>query len=60
MSFAFEKGDDNVMLKQPRRAVAPKDVYLEPSELRDVERTTRIEVTAFVLFDCNYLGLSLF
>jgi hypothetical protein len=52
MSFAFEKGDDDVMLKPPRRAVVPKDVYLEPSEVRDMERTTHIEVR-FVCA-CNY------
>jgi hypothetical protein len=44
MSFAFEKPDDDVMLKQPRRAVVPKDVLLEPSEVADMERATHIEV----------------
>jgi hypothetical protein len=44
MSFAFEKPDDDVMLKQPRRAVVPRDVLLEPSEVADMERATHIEV----------------
>jgi hypothetical protein len=48
MSFAFEKPDDDVMLKQPRRAVVPKDVLLEPSEVADMERATHIEVRALL------------
>jgi hypothetical protein len=48
MSFAFEKADDDVMLKPPRRAVVPKDVIVQPGEMRELERTTQIEVRAYL------------
>jgi hypothetical protein len=44
LSFAFETGDDDAMLKPPRRAVVPQDVVIEEQEVPDMEKNTHIEV----------------
>jgi hypothetical protein len=44
LSFAFETGDDDAMLKPPRRAVVPHDVIIAAKEVPDMERNTHIEV----------------
>lgn len=44
MAYAFEKADDDVMLRPPRRALAPRDVYLEENEVDELQRQTDLEV----------------